>query len=402
MAFRIAVSGMKAATADLDVTGNNIANSSTTGFKQSRAEFADIYAVSNLGTSQDAIGQGVQLTAVAQQFSQGNLSFTDNSMDLAINGQGFFVLDDNGSQSFTRAGQFGIDKNGFVANSTGQKLTGFGAVNGSVNGALGPLQVSSANLQPQASSKVDVGVNLDANGTAPSGAFNPSDPATFNNSSALSVFDSLGSAHTATLYFAKSSTPNQWASYLRIDGDNAQTTATQTLTFNSSGQLTAAMPVSYGAFTPTNGAAAIALNVDYTGTTQVGAPFGVNKLSQDGFTTGQLTGLDIDETGLMLARFSNGQSTAQGQVAIANFSNPQGLKPNNQTTWVETGTSGAPLIGVPGSASLGLVQSGALEQSNVNISEQLVNMIEAQRNFQANAQVIQTEDQITQAVINIR
>lgn len=402
MAFRIAVSGMKAATADLDTTGNNIANSSTTGFKQSRAEFADIYAVSNLGSSQDAIGQGVQLTAVAQQFSQGNLSFTDNSMDLAINGQGFFVLDDNGSQSFTRAGQFGIDKNGFVANSTGQKLTGFGAVNGSVNGALGPLQVSSANLQPQASSKVDVGVNLDANGTAPSGAFDPSDPATFNNSSALSVFDSLGSAHTATLYFAKSSTPNQWASYLRIDGDNAQTTATQTLTFNSSGQLTAAMPVSYGTFTPTNGAAPITLNVDYTGTTQVGAPFGVNKLSQDGYTTGQLTGLDIDETGLMLARFSNGQSTVQGQVAIANFSNPQGLKPNNQTTWVETGTSGAPLIGVPGSASLGLVQSGALEQSNVNISEQLVNMIEAQRNFQANAQVIQTEDQITQAVINIR
>jgi len=393
---------MKAATADLDTTGNNIANSSTTGFKQSRAEFADIYAVSNLGSSQDAIGQGVQLTAVAQQFSQGNLSFTDNSMDLAINGQGFFVLDDNGSQSFTRAGQFGIDKNGFVANSTGQKLTGFGAVNGSVNGALGPLQVSSANLQPQASSKVDVGVNLDANGTAPSGAFDPSDPATFNNSSALSVFDSLGSAHTATLYFAKSSTPNQWASYLRIDGDNAQTTATQTLTFNSSGQLTAAMPVSYGTFTPTNGAAPITLNVDYTGTTQVGAPFGVDKLSQDGYTTGQLTGLDIDETGLMLARFSNGQSTVQGQVAIANFSNPQGLKPNNQTTWVETGTSGAPLIGVPGSASLGLVQSGALEQSNVNISEQLVNMIEAQRNFQANAQVIQTEDQITQAVINIR
>ncbi len=402
MAFRIAVSGMKAATSDLDVTGNNIANSNTTGFKESRAQFADIYAVSNLGTTSDAIGQGVQLTAVAQQFTQGNITFTDNSLDLAINGTGFFVLDDNGSQVFTRAGAFGIDKDGYVTNNAGQKLVAFGASDGIVNGALGPLQISTANLTPKATENVDVGVNLDSGASVPSGAFDPADATSYNSSASLTVYDSLGGEHTATLYFVKTSTANQWDSYLRVDGDNAQTTAAQTLVFNSSGQLTSTMPVTYGAFTPSNGAAAFTLKIDYTGTTQVGANFGVNKLSQDGFTTGQLTGIDIDENGVVLARYSNGQSKAQGQVALADFSNAQGLKPNSQTTWAETNASGPPLIGAPGSASLGLVQAGALEESNVNLSEQLVNMIEAQRNFQANAQVIQAEDEVTQTIINIR
>lgn len=403
MAFRIAVSGMKAASSDLDVTGNNIANSNTTGFKESRAQFADIYAVSNLGTTSDAVGQGVQLTSIAQQFTQGNITFTDNSLDLAVNGTGFFVLDDNGSQTFTRAGEFGIDKNGYIVNGGGQKLVAFGASNGIVNGALGPLQISTANLTPTATTGVDVGVNLDSSASQPTGgAFDPTDAATYNSSASLTVYDSLGGEHTGTLYFVKSGTANQWASYLRIDGDNTQTTAAVNLNFNTSGQLTTAMPINYGAFTPTNGAAAFTLNVDYTGTTQVGGNFGVNKLSQDGYTTGQLTGLDIDESGIVLARYSNGQSQAQGQVALADFSNAQGLKPNSETTWSETNASGPPLTGAPGSASLGLIQSGALEESNVNLSEQLVNMIEAQRNFQANAQVIQAEDDVTSTIINIR
>ena len=173
MAFKIAVSGLKAATADLDVTGNNIANSNTVGFKESRAQFADVYAVSNLGSSQDAIGQGVQLSAVAQQFAQGNISFTENNMDLAINGEGFFVLESNGSRAYTRAGQFGVDKNGFVVNSTGQNLIAFGANNGSITGAVQPLQLATSILPPSETANVSVQVNLDSDETVPAVPFDP-------------------------------------------------------------------------------------------------------------------------------------------------------------------------------------------------------------------------------------
>jgi flagellar hook protein FlgE len=401
MAFRIAVSGLRAATADLDVTGNNIANANTTGFKASRVQFADIYAVSNLGASQAAIGQGVQLSSVAQQFNQGNISFTDNNLDLAINGQGFFMLDDNGTQIYTRAGAFGVDKNGFVVNSTGQTLMAFQASGGAVTGALGPLQISTANIPPQASTLMEAGVNLDAGATPPTAAFDPTDPNSFNSSTSVTIFDSLGQEHLAAVFFSKTGS-NAWDTHLVIDGDTTQTAAVQGLTFNNTGQLTSGMPVSFGAFTPTTGATAINLSLDFTGSTQFGAPFGVNTLSQDGFTTGRLSGIDIDEQGVMLARFSNGQSQIQGQVALANFQNPQGLQPMGDTNWAETNSSGNALIGSPGSSSLGLVQSSALEESNVDLAEQLVNMIVAQRNFQANAQMIRAEDETTQTIINIR
>ena len=198
MAFRIAISGLRAATADLDVTGNNIANNTTTGFKASRAQFADIYAVSSLGGSQQ-----VQLTAVAQQFNQGNVSFTDNSLDLAISGEGFFVLDDGGTQIYSRAGAFGLDKNGFITNASGHTLVAFQAAAGAVTGATGPLQLSTANIPPQASTAVTVGVNLDAGATVPAAAFDPTDPNSFNNSTSVTVFDSLGQQHLAAMFFRK-------------------------------------------------------------------------------------------------------------------------------------------------------------------------------------------------------
>ena len=401
MAFRIAVSGLQAATADLDVTGNNIANNNTTGFKSSRAQFADVYAVSNLGSTSDAIGQGVQLSSVAQQFNQGNISFTDKSLDLAINGEGFFVLEEGGSRVYSRAGAFGVDKAGFIVNSTGQNLVAFGASNGTITGALGPFQLSTANLSPQASTLVSVGVNLDSNAATVVPAFNPADGATFSNSTSLTVFDSLGGKHLASLYFRKTGA-NAWDTHVRIDSDNTQTTAVQSVAFNSAGQLTTAMPVGYGAFTPGNGASAFTLALNFTGTTQVGANFGVNSLTQDGFTSGRLSGIGIDDQGIVLARFSNGQSEAQGQIALANFGNAQGLQPTGDSNWVETNTSGSALVGAPGTASLGLLQAGSLEESNVDLSEQLVNMIVAQRAFQANAQMIRTEDEVTQTIINIR
>jgi len=404
MAFRIAVSGLRAATADLDVTGNNIANSNTTGFKVSRAQFADLYAASNLGTAQDATGQGVQLSAVAQQFTQGNVAFTDNNLDIAINGEGFFVVEDGNGRAYTRAGSFGIDKDGYMINSTGQQIQAFQANNGNITGAIGPLQISTTNLAPQATSAIASQVNLDAAAALPLTApFNAADPNTYNNSSSLTVFDTLGEEHLASMYFVKTAA-NNWDAHLRVDGNAplAPATGVFPIAFDNSGNMTSAMPLSFGSFLSTTGSQNITLDVDFTGTTQYGADFGVNALSQDGYTTGRLSGLDVDGQGIVLARFSNGQSQAQGQLVLADFGNPQGLQPLGDTLWAETSNSGNALIGAPGTATLGLLQAGALEESNVDLAEQLVNMIVAQRSFQANAQVIQAEDEVTQTIINIR
>ncbi len=401
MAFQVAISGLRAASVDLDVTGNNIANSNTTGFKESRTQFADVYAVSNMGSSRDAIGAGVRLGSVAQQFNQGNINFTDKSLDLAINGEGFFVLDDGGSEAYTRAGAFGLDKDGYMVNPTGQQLVGYQATGGVVGGALGALRINTGVLAPQATGLVDANINLDSDDSVTAGSFDPADPLTYNNVMSLAVYDSLGSEHLARVYFKKTAA-NAWQTHLRVDGDNTQTTTPQSIAFNSSGALTTPMPLSYGAFTPSTGAAPFTLNVDLGSSTQVGAPFGVNALTQDGFATGQLTGVDIDETGIVQARYSNGQTQAQGQVALANFANPQGLKPASNTNWVSSSASGTALIGAPGSSSLGVVQGGALEDSNTDLSSDLVKMIVAQRAFQANAQMIRTEDEVTQTIINIR
>ncbi len=385
MAFRIAVSGIRAATADLDVTGNNIANANTSGFKSSRAQFADVYAASNLGTSKDAIGQGVQLAKVAQQFTQGNVAFTDNSLDLAINGEGFFVVEDSEGRFYTRSGAFGLDKDGFVVNATGQRLLGFQVSDGTVTGATGPLSIRTTNLAPQASSTIGVQVNLDAGSTAPAVAFDPDDPNSYNNSTSLTVFDSLGQEHLATTYFRKTDA-NEWSAYLYLN--DAQVGSSFPIVFEPDGDLTPPGLNAFGTVPVTTGANPLTLAVDFTGTTQFGADFGVNALSQDGYTTGRLSGIDIN--------------SPQGQVMLANFGNPQGLQPTGDTLWTESTDSGPPLVGAPGTAALGLVQSGALEESNVDLAAQLVNMIVAQRNFQASAQVIRAEDEVTQTIINIR
>jgi flagellar hook protein FlgE len=401
MAFNIAISGIQAASADLSVVGNNIANSSTTGFKGSRAEFADVYAVSNLGTSANAIGQGVQSTAVAQQFTQGNIEFTNNNLDMAINGQGFFTLDDNGSRLYMRAGAFGVNNNGDVVNASGQQLMAYQAVNGTITGALQPLQLSSANLQPQASANASLDVNLNASDSVLAPAFDATNPLSYNETTSLSVYDSLGAQHLAQVYFKKTAS-NSWDAYMTIDGDTTQTTTVQNLGFDSSGNLTTAMPISFGTYTPATGAAPMTLSVDLSGSTQVGADFAVNSVSQDGYTTGQLTGVSVDQNGMVHANYSNGQSQVQGQLALANFANPQGLQPASDSNWAETSASGVALVGAPGSSTLGVVQSGALEDSNVDLSTQLVNMIVAQRNFQANAQMVKTEDAVTQTIINLQ
>jgi flagellar hook protein FlgE len=422
MPFRIALSGLAAASTDLKVTGNNIANSGTTGFKQSRAEFADVYAVSFGGTTSTSTGNGVRTATVMQQFNQGSVDFTDRALDLAISGQGFFMLQDDKGTSYTRAGSFHVDADGTVVNNISQRIQVFPTVPNTspplFQTTPTDLTLATTDGPPQATFTIDAGLNLDAEEVVPPNApFDPADPSTYNSSTSLVVYDSLGAQHTATTFYEKTAVANQWNTYMFVDGNFVPSTnpaptppvapatySTVTMTFNPDGTLNSPTQLQYapipGGVLGT-GAADLNLTIDYTNTTQFGGDFSVNSLSQNGYASGRLSGIDVDQEGTVFARFTNGQSTALGQVALANFANPQGLRQLGDTNWGETFESGSVLLGKPGTGSLGLLQSGALEASNVDIATELVNLITAQRNFQANAQVISAADAVTQTIINI-
>ena len=543
MPFNIALSGIRAANDDLRITGNNIANASTTGFKESRAEFGDIYSTTVLGAGLNQVGSGVRVQSVSQQFSQGNVSFTENVLDLAVNGSGFFVTNTNGEQGFTRSGTFSLDKDGFVVNNIDGRLQGFIADGiGNIGTLPADIQIETTNLQPQATTNVEVEVNVDARAIPPQSAFtidaagiaaieaagvdtigitNPdgferfitvgtddsdpdtpaidpdtpatiaaaiteasgveatvnadgeieiildigyslttnsagndlataattsltsglgfdsSDPSTYNHSTAVTVFDSQGVPHTMQKYFIKQpfdpsteviADGNRWQMVVEIDGNNVgpSTDTTDLLTsfntaqpaifdlkFNSDGgfdEITTGdinidnwIPVdSNGIPTSVNGPAESNFLISMGESSQVGGAFEVRSVSQDGTATGRLAGINIDDEGVIFARYTNGQSRVLAQVVLADFANTQGLQSVGDTGWAETSESGEPVIGGPGTAALGLIQSGALEDSNVDLSEQLVNLIIAQRNYQANAKTIETADQTTQTIINLR
>ncbi|HGX94207.1 MAG TPA: flagellar hook protein FlgE [Candidatus Tenderia sp.] len=412
MPFRIALSGLNAASADLKATGNNIANAGTIGFKSSRTEFVDIFATGYGGISATAIGGGTRLAGVTQQFSQGNVDFTDNNLDLAINGQGFFVLDNDGTQLLSRAGAFKVDRDGFAVNSSGSRLQIFPATvssNGTTfdTGRLSNLQLSTSEGAPAATSEVTSILNLDAGETVPAAAFDTAAPLPdqYNASTSLTVYDSLGTQHTATQYFVKTGA-NTWNNYLYVDNTLVTTGGADfgTLTFNPDGSLAtpAGGAVVFDAYVPSTGAQNMQLDLDFSQATQYGSSFSVSTLRQDGFSAGRLSGIDIDAEGIISARYTNGQSLTMGKVAMANVSNPQGLAPQGDTVWGLTYSAGDLLLGEAGTSSFGLLQSGALESSNVDIASELVSLITAQRNYQANAQVISTADTVTQTIINIR
>ncbi len=651
MPFNVALSGLRASSTDLEVTGNNIANASTVGFKRSRAEFGDIYSNSFFGGGASSIGDGVTVQKVRQLHQQGNVSFTDNSLDLAITGNGYFILSDNGEAKYSRAGQLGVDKDGFLVNNTGMRVQGFQAnQEGTVSGVLDDLVVETNDLPPRRTTNVESVLNLDsselvltqsgatidtdgssigvvqpgtlngygaqdinvsfadgtsslvslaanasagaiagqfsvldgvdaiatttatilassysntsgsmnitlnginfqpigttvpqqladlgskinasalvgvtavvdpntndlriiqdqgadlvfgfagaatdsfdvegtdaagpssitldqsqtqaavggevtlildddvvmtnASGTTPiisnftgepfiNNQFDPTDPGTYNHATSTTIFDSLGNAHVLTMYFVKqqeniSTQPNTWQMHVLIDGadvgdpliGNEPSRATYNLVFNSDGTIneTATDDILISNWQPLdengdpNGAEG-PLNVvnggilpiadpptssnfavDVAGLTQYGSPFAVNDLGQNGYTTGRLVGLDVDSSGIILSRFSNGESLVLGQVALANFNDVEGLSPVGDTVWVQTFASGDPVVGAPGTASLGLLTSSAVEDSNVDLSQELVNLIVAQRNYQANSKTIETADTIQQTILNI-
>jgi flagellar hook protein FlgE len=355
--------------------------------------------------SSNATGNGVRVAAVAQQFAQGNVEFTDSNLDLAVSGSGMFIVNDGGALAYTRAGAYQLNRDGFVVNSQQQRLQAYPplAGGGFNTGGLGDLRLQTTDSPPAATTSVEYLLNLPANATPPARApFDPADPTTFNQATSLTLFDSLGATHTGTMYFDKTVNANEWNARLYIDG--ASVGGPQTLQYSNSGLLTAPVGglLPFPAYTPTTGAAPMSIEVDLSQSTQYGSNFSVNAVTQDGFTTGRLIGIDINETGIVQARFTNGISQPLGQIAIANFANVQGLQQLGNTQWAETFASGQALRGQAGNSGFGLVQSGALEGANVDVTEQLVNMITAQRNFQANAQMISTADSITQTIINMR
>ncbi|CAN7249418.1 flagellar hook protein FlgE [Massilia sp. LjRoot122] len=508
MSFQQGLSGLNGAAKSLDVIGNNIANASTVGFKGSTTQFADVYANSLNGAGGISAGIGVKVANIAQQFTQGNVEASNNPLDIAINGAGFFRTEASGMVQYSRNGQFSLDKSGFLINAQGAKLTGYGLnANGAlVAGAPTPLQIDTADLEPVKTEEVKMELNLDSRSLPPTNApFNADDPTTYNKQTPMSVYDTLGNPHVLSTFYVKGTTPGTWDVYAANNGTEVTnlavaaaaggnaavntarsnweaatkavppvpatiaaalgayasaasgvvsaaagtagaTAATQTeigtaatnaaavpggtpdevdaaiakaikvpakpigtLAFDTSGGLNKVSSTDAGkiavtlpVFPSTGAELTLPITIDYDGTTQYGTATSEKKLVQDGYAAGNLqrftTGLD----GTVLGQYSNGQTKPLGQVILANFTNPNGLEPLGNNAWAESASSGVPLVGTPNSGSFGVLQQSAVESSNVDLTAELVNMITAQRVYQANAQTIKTQDSVLQTLVNLR
>ena len=511
MSFQQGLSGLNGAAKSLDVIGNNIANASTVGFKGAQAQFADVYASSLNGAGGITAGIGTKVSTIAQQFTQGNIESSNNSLDVAINGQGFFRTVSSGMVQYTRNGQFSLDKEGYMVNAAGAKLTGYGVgVTGQVlAGAPIPLRINTADLKPVSTTKVGIEMNLDSRVSAPAVTpFDAGDPNTYNKQTPIDVYDTLGNPHVLSTFYVKNGS-GTWDVYAANDGteitnlkvaqaaqgDSADFAAVNaaraawdaatkaippvaatiaaalanyateasrmvsaaagaagadaagqaaivaagadaariagyspdqvdkaiagavkvpavpvgTLRFDENGALNAVTTDNGGKFNislpifPSTGSEQTqAIEIAYTGTTQYGTSTSDKKLVQDGYTAGNLQRFSIGEEGIILGQYSNGQSKPLGQVVLTNFTNPNGLEPLGNNAWAESAESGTPLVGVPDSGSFGVLQSSAVETSNVDLTAELVNMITAQRVYQANAQTIKTQDSVLQTLVNMR
>ena len=423
MAFQHGLSGLNASSKNLDVIGHNIANANTTGFKSSRAEFADLVA-SSMGAGGGAnYGIGVEVAAVAQQFSQGNVTVTGNNLDVAINGNGFFkVQQADGSAAYTRAGNFKLDKTGDLVTNGGAQVMGFKVdpATGLSTSEAQPLSFpTGAPIQAKQTESIKATLNLDARAKDSAGdaTATPPVPATPRSTygTSINVYDTQGVATPVNLYFMKTANPNEWAVYNQLDDPTAVPPVTAislgTIAFDENGKIdpataTLTLTVSPTA-NPNAGAAAPAVadfpvDIDMSGATQFGSKFAVADLSQDGYASGDLTSINISNDGMVMASYSNGVTRSEAQVALANFRNPQGLLAVGGNNWVESFDSGPAGLGKPGDGNFGALRSGALEDSNVDLTAELVNMMTAQRAYQANAQTIKTQDQVMSTLVNLR
>ncbi|OAJ71029.1 flagellar hook protein FlgE [Methylobacillus sp. MM3] len=426
MGFQQGLSGLNTASKNLDVIGNNVANATTVGFKTGQAQFADVFAASLTGAGSSPVGLGSKLSTIVQQFTQGNITATNNPLDIAINGGGFFRLTDpSGTPYYSRNGQFQVDKNGQIVNSQGLRVTGYMADDAGtiVQGDLQEITIPISDIAPQetgtsaSATGVEAELKLDSREDAipVATAFDSTDPSTYNFSTSTSIYDSLGNASILTMFFRKTAA-NTWDVHTTVTPPSGTpidiTPATvPTIVFNSDGVIDAGLSteLTNGAFTQAitaaqlgTGASNMSFRVDFTGTKQWGGEATVIDLAQDGFASGSLTGFTISDDGILLGRYSNGQSKNLAQVVLANFRNPQGLEPQGNNLWADSAASGPAVLGVPQSGQFGALQSSAVEDSNVDLTAELVNMITAQRVYQANAQTIKTQDAVLQTLVNLR
>lgn len=382
MSFSQALSGLDAASKNLDVIGNNIANSQTGGFKGSTVQFADVYADSK-------IGLGVSVAGVIQNFNTGSLETTGRGLDLAISGQGFFRFEQGGETVYSRNGQVTKTPDGYLVNAQGARLLG----------ATGPIQVPTAGMTANATTSVKSQANLDAGSDIITAAFDPTDPTTYSYSTIANTFDSLGNMQTVSMHYVKTGV-NQYTVHSSLNGVESAS-APQVLDFSSNGTLVGYVPSAF-TYPMTNGANALTFDFDATGTTQFGDDFSQNGLVQDGYTSGSMVGISIDEAGNVIASYSNEQKVTVGSITLANFANAEGLKPVGDNAWIETSASGQAIVGVPGTGLLGSTQAGVLEASNVDMGSELVKLIIAQRTYQANANTVKTQSEVLQQAVSLR
>ncbi len=435
MSFYTSLSGLKGAQTDLATISNNIANVGTVGFKKSRVEFGDIISSAPLQSTGSIAGQGTRLKGISQQFTQGAFESSDRALDLAVSGQGFFVTRGgagSGQISFTRNGSFSIDSNRYVADSSGAYLQVMpvdqqGQVTATGLTSTRNLQLPLTSGQPKSTTSLNLSLSLPSAADLPAQrgvynsnnayAFDRFDANSYNQSTATSVYDALGNPIPATIYFTRTKAPDStdqtstWEARLFVGNEQVSADpsasvqpAPLTLTFAATGTMTApTSAVTYDPVQPSGAASAIGLTVDFgTATRQAATPFTVAALAQDGYAAGKLDNVTVGPDGLVTASFSNGTTQALGKVVMANFSNPAGLRQLGDAHWAVTGNSGEPIIGEASSDGFGTIQAGSLERANVDITEELVALISAQRNFQANAKAIETANTMTDAIVNLR
>ncbi|WP_165311076.1 flagellar hook protein FlgE [Vibrio ziniensis] len=396
MSFSIALSGLNASNQELSTISNNIANSGTTGFKESRTEFGSVYNGGKAG--------GVQVNAISQNFDAlGSISSTGRTLDMALTGGGFFVTQEsNGQLSYTRNGAFSMNSSGYIVTSAGSCLQGYqvDANNNLLEGSIGNLKIDSASLPAKATDSMTFTSNLDSRSDIIDTAtypFDTSDSNSYSNSYTTPVYDSLGNEHTLTQYFVKTG-ENEWAIHAVVDGDTSNIITESPVTFDTTGKLTS--NTSYTITASAAGANGLNINVDISSMSQYGSDFVVSTNSANGYTAGEFSDIRIESNGMVYATYSNGQSLLQGQVVLASFAAPQELLQSTSTSWTQTYGSGNPVYGIPGSGQFGELASGALESSNVDLTEELVSLMTAQRNYQANTKTISTSDQLMQSLFN--
>ncbi|MBS2781298.1 lateral flagellar hook protein FlgEL [Aeromonas salmonicida] len=398
MSFSIGLSGLRAVNQELSVISNNVANASTAGFKSSRAEFAAIYGGGQAG--------GVEMNNVSQNFDRnGDVMRTGKGLDLAISGSGFFVLkDSNGQTSYTRAGMFQRDASNYLTTANGTRLQGYTTDDaGKLQaGVVGDIQVKAGSLPAKASDKLEFVANLKADAsiiptpTSPAPAFDPNKSDTFSYSQSSKVYDSLGTEHTVTQYFVKRD-QNKWDVHYSFNGEPE--VGVVKMVFNKNGTLEP--PTSFPDLKlKPDGATEISLKLDMARVSQYASDFNATRNQSNGYTAGDLTGVRVDADGGVYATFTNGQSLLQGQVVMANFTNPNGLLQTNNTTWQQSFSSGQPVLGAPGTGTMGSLTAGAYESSNVDLTGELVSLMTSQRNYQANAKTISSADKMTQVLFN--